>query len=407
MAFCLSALGANAAGGGGTTVVSRRGGAGGMRRRCSAEGVLHYSAAVPLLPAPCTSASSRRRPSVSLPAASALATGLFGASAAAFAGAIGCRPRSRRSTARRGTVHRRRAALGASSGPRLDDFGEGCAFYINLARRPDRAERLLQTLGRANSRLLSERLERIDAVDGRDMRLHFDSGTVWSVVEPRAVARKFRAERLGLFTVVHYGQELLHFNNHMTDGGIACAMSHKKALERAARHPTADWALILEDDIADVVPNLDQALANVLAKLPQDWGSVLLGFHDGWGRVADPGPDEVADIDVYPTISHDFGLYAWMVRTDVARLIVDHAFPVSGQVDKAITGWLVQQGFRTYKVDPLNMLFHSPKSEESQDSDVQSLGGIEQIVENHGSVEAYNQHITSEREMFWERGYYD
>jgi len=289
----------------------------------------------------------------------------------------------------------------------LDAFGEGCAFYINLARRPDRAEKLAETLRHAGSRLLSERLQRIDAVDGQRMRLHFDSGFIWSVASPRAIARKFRAERLGLYTIVHNGHELLHFNNHLTDGGLGCAMSHKRALEAAARHPTADWALILEDDISGVVPNLDQAIANVLMKLPADWDAVLLGYHDSVGRLADPGPDEIADVNVMRPVKHDFGLYAWMVRKHVARQIVDHCFPVDGQVDKAITGWLFRQGFQTFRVDPRNMLLHSPKSEESLDSDIQTMGEIHRVLEEHGSVDAYNEHIISERDMLLERQIYD
>lgn len=257
----------------------------------------------------------------------------------------------------------------------------------------------MRTLGAAGSELLA-RAERVDAVDGRDMRLHFDSGLVWSVAEPKAIARGMRADRLGLFTIIHEGQELLHFNNHLTNGGIACAMSHRKALVAASRHPTADWALILEDDLAGVVPRFDDALARVLAQLPADWDSVLLGYHDKFGRLAGAGEGGVADTYVVPTITHDYGLFAFLVRTDVARLIVEHTFPVSGQVDKAITGWLVRQGFRTYKVDPQNMLIHSPKSEESQDSDVQTLGVVENIIEQHGSVDVYNDFLLSERDLF-------
>jgi len=284
----------------------------------------------------------------------------------------------------------------------LHDFGEGCAFYINLARRPDRVESLMRTLSVANSELLAG-IRRIDAVDGRDMRLHFDSGLVWSIADPAAVARGMRAERIGLYTVVHHGQDILHFNDHLTDGAIACAMSHRLALQAAAAHPTADWALILEDDVAAVVPRLDEAIAGVLRKLPADWDAVFLGYHDKCGGLAQVAYGGVADVPVARMVSHDYGLFAWIVRKEVAQMLVDHAFPISGQVDKAITSWLVRERCRSYKVAAQSMLFYSPKSEESQDSDVQSLGSIDRLVEEHGSVDLYNSYLTAERENFGHR----
>eukprot|EP00449_Zooxanthella_nutricula_P050820 CAMPEP_0198574060 /NCGR_PEP_ID=MMETSP1462-20131121/114132_1 /TAXON_ID=1333877 /ORGANISM="Brandtodinium nutriculum, Strain RCC3387" /LENGTH=47 /DNA_ID= /DNA_START= /DNA_END= /DNA_ORIENTATION= len=47
----------------------------------------------------------------------------------------------------------------------------------------------------------------------------------------------------------------------MTEGAVACAMSHHKALQSIANHPTAEWGLILEDDVSKVVPHADGAIA--------------------------------------------------------------------------------------------------------------------------------------------------
>ena len=43
-------------------------------------------------------------------------------------------------------------------------------------------------------------------------------------------------------------------------GGIACAMSHRLALEALVKHPSAKWGLILEDDIAAVVPHAEEVI---------------------------------------------------------------------------------------------------------------------------------------------------
>eukprot|EP00929_Paragymnodinium_shiwhaense_P087636 TRINITY_DN47779_c0_g1_i5.p1 TRINITY_DN47779_c0_g1~~TRINITY_DN47779_c0_g1_i5.p1 ORF type:complete len:181 (+),score=34.80 TRINITY_DN47779_c0_g1_i5:186-728(+) len=177
-------------------------------------------------------------------------------------------------------------------------------------------------------------------------------------------------------------------------------MSHQKALRMVATHPTADWALILEDDVSEVASNLDAAIASVLEKVPNDWDAILLGYHRKEGRLVDIQPGTTADVDVHRMISHEYGLFAWLVRKDVARLIVDNAFPISGQVDKAITSWLVHSRFRSYRVEATSMLFYSPKSEESKDSDIQAMGSIEKLVADHGSVDAYNGILTVERERF-------
>lgn len=274
-------------------------------------------------------------------------------------------------------------------------LGEGCAVYINLARRPDRRNQLIELLSTTESHLLKQ-LQRLDAIDGRDLQRHFDSDEVWKVATPEAVERGRRAERNGIYTIVHHGQELLHFNNHLTQGGLACAMSHRAALQAVASHPTADWGLILEDDVTAVVPRLDEAITAVLLQLPEDWEAVLLGYHTHSGQLARAGPDGFDDVMVARMISHEFGMYAWIVRKQAAQEVVDNAFPIKGQVDWAITRWLVQGRFRTYKVFPQTLLFHSPKSEESQDSDVQTMGSVERVAAEHNSIEEYNDHLVAD-----------
>ena len=60
----------------------------------------------------------------------------------------------------------------------------------------------------------------------------------------------WRAQESGVFTIIHNGPHLVHFDDHLTRGGIACAMSHRLALQALVEHPTADWALILEASMA-------------------------------------------------------------------------------------------------------------------------------------------------------------
>lgn len=158
---------------------------------------------------------------------------------------------------------------------------EMCAYVINLERRPDRMNRLQQLLSSTNPTLL-EHLERIDAVDGRNISL--DSDEAAKVVEASALTRAKRAKRLGLYSIVHDSDNgLVNFDDHFTEGAIACAMSHHKALTQVAEHPSANWGLILEDDVSLVVPQVHREVSTILKQLPPDWTAVFLGYHNKYG----------------------------------------------------------------------------------------------------------------------------
>ncbi|CAK0861373.1 unnamed protein product [Prorocentrum cordatum] len=232
---------------------------------------------------------------------------------------------------------------------------------------------------------------------------------VREVVETTALARSRRAKRLGLYTIVRGSEnEMVQFDDHLTPGGIACAMSHRDALRRVATHPTAAWGLVLEDDIAAVVPDADRVVARILRALPHDWSAVFLGYHhkDGCphprargpeGRSAREAPqgsdEEVVGARVFEIHDHVWGLYAWMVRKEAAQELVDGLFPIRGQVDYAISSWLVRNRGGVYCVHPDELLFYSPPSEEGQDSDIQTMVYEEKVVEQHGSWESYMRQL--------------
>lgn len=280
-------------------------------------------------------------------------------------------------------------------------LSEWCAVYINLARRPDRRERLLKLLGAQNSELLA-RLTRIDAVDGRD--LSFDDEHIGQIIDEQALDRAQHAKRRGAYTIVHNGGRLVHFDDHLTLGGVACAMSHRMALEAVASHPTASWGLILEDDLKAVAPRVEEAMLQVLRRLPPDWDAVFLGYHDNDGKphssamqeTADGEREELEDADV-PNVrlltEPLYGLAAYVVRKEAAKALVEHAFPIGSQVDHAISKWLVQERGRSYKVEAGGMLFFAPKSEEAEDSDVQTMATVGDMMEKYESWEGYYNHI--------------
>mmetsp|Transcript_124883 Transcript_124883/g.353475 ORF Transcript_124883/g.353475 Transcript_124883/m.353475 type:complete len:556 (+) Transcript_124883:91-1758(+) len=280
------------------------------------------------------------------------------------------------------------AAAGAPAAGHAADLGAWCALYINLARRGDRRRQLLRTLSLANGELLG-RVERVDAVDGRQLK--FSCRELEKVVEEEALRKARRALEHNAHTIIYQGRSLVHFDDHLTPGGIACAMSHRLALERLAAHPTAEWALILEDDIRALVPRVETAIGRILCQVPRDWDAVFLGYHDGQGHLHPCAwetlePDaRGADVLVEPLHAGLYGLYAWMVTKGAAQLLLDNAFPVHSQVDHALSSWLAQKRGRCFKVGANSLLFYSHGSEEG-DSDIQTMASLDEVTREGESL---------------------
>eukprot|EP00913_Durusdinium_trenchii_P035114 g32848.t1 len=280
-------------------------------------------------------------------------------------------------------------AAGAAAGALPPELGEWCALYINLDRRADRKGRLEKLLAQRNGPLLAK-LER--AIDKE--ALSFDDEMVLDAVSPSALERARRAMEEDHYTVIHDEEgNLVHFDDHLTLGGIACALSHRKALRRIAEHPTAEWGLVLEERACR--GRRGPPWTSVLvtrADLPDDWDAVCLAYHDEQGRVHPSAVNYEESYDgvrVLASPGHVFGLGAWMVRKEAALQLVEHAFPIQSQVDYTLTSWLAQFRRRLWKVDPRNLLFYCPSSEEEMDSDVQTMAPIAKIEEEHQSLQAY------------------
>lgn len=132
-------------------------------------------------------------------------------------------------------------------------------------------------------------------------------------------------------------------------------------------------ALILEDDVAAVAPDLDEALDRAIAGLPSSWQLCYVGFHESTGQLLRPG-QRLRLAELGPDESQT-GLFGYLLRrATAAELLKDSAvFPLRHQID-------VQMGMRDWRpmarfaLSPEAVLVHSPKSEEGEcDSDVQTL----------------------------------
>lgn len=241
---------------------------------------------------------------------------------------------------------------------------------------------MVHVLAAANAPIL-ERLLRIDAVDGRSLDLH--DKALGHFVTESALERARIAARTGAYTILHHQGELLHFDDHFTPGAVACAMSHYAALRVVAFHPTADWGLILEDDITAIVPNVKDVIRKFVQQLPENWDAVFLGYHGG--KLANK--TNKCDPPLLRMFLPIYGLYAWMVRKETAQAILMGAFPVCRQVDWALSSWLVSECEQVFRMAPNHLLFFSPKSEATLDSDIQTMVEFQDVIKDPDVCERY------------------
>lgn len=291
-----------------------------------------------------------------------------------------------------------------------------------MARRADRRLRLAHVLAPDNRDLLG-RLTRLDAVDGRGIDFA-DEKRLLPFISADALEIAKEAQRIGAHTIVHKDGALVKFHDHFTAGGIACTMSHHAALTAVASHPTAQWGLILEDDIQSILPNVHTVIDGILQRLPEDWDALFVGYHggvlsgtgpggqdteqevskcrielqidemrgmvDGFrGSVTEEETDPPGAVPVLRMYGPLYGLYAWVVRKEAAQAMLEGGFPVGGQVDHALSLWLVKERGRCFKVAPQHLLLYSPKSEEGLDSDIQSMAKLDDLLADPDQCERY------------------
>jgi len=186
--------------------------------------------------------------------------------------------------------------------------------------------------------------------------------------------------------------------------------------------------------VCALVPKVHEVIARVLKRLPSNWDAVFLGYHGGTligtgsggkdtaeedararfelnideGRGWSDGFVGSVDGDIYcghgvydPSLLRMYmplyGLYAWIVRKEAAMAALEGSFPIHGQVDHALSQWLVSERGRTFRVSPRQLLFFSPKSEHGLDSDVQSMARLEELLDDPEMTQRYMDFVNSDR----------
>jgi GR25 family glycosyltransferase involved in LPS biosynthesis len=200
-------------------------------------------------------------------------------------------------------------AFSCSQHPRL-------VLVINLRRRQDRWRHIYRRL-RANTGLLSYRIERQEAVDGSHS-LDFARMVVDGSLRHRAFESVMSKQRRV------WGQEL-------TTGAVGCLLSHANAWKRSLRLNQS--VLVIEDDVELISPAFEDTFPRALNKLPHNFGLLYLG-------------DMAKDTETIHRAAYSsdldrisrplWGTYAYVVSSLAARRLLLHMYPADAQVDSYI-----------------------------------------------------------------------
>lgn len=281
----------------------------------------------------------------------------------------------------------------------------GLLLYLNLDRRPDRRAKMEALAAAPGLRDLGVPLRRISAVDGASL------GTWAGLVEARQVSAQAaevaeKCEVSGYKTLDHRQHV---FSPHLTRGAVGCALSFRLAWEALLEAEGAPYALILEDDVEEVCPCLAREIETLLKSLPENWHMCFLGYH-----AADPrllrGPPLSGGCVGFMEASkapngNVTGNYAMLVSYQGAEMLRKACFPLELQLDVAFSvfynplsfkavfeqwhGSLRRAGItvptpwapkapprkvRAFAVNEHEFLVLSPLSQESGDTDIQTMG---------------------------------
>jgi len=240
---------------------------------------------------------------------------------------------------------------------------EGLCFYINLDRRRDRGSSMERLT--AKHHWLSSAMRRIQAVDGR--RLTYPKLVGDRLLAPEAEFEALRAERTRRPTG---GASFRERSSRMTLGACGCTLSHRLAWQ-ALVEGSANWALILEDNLSAVCQRFDEELEAVLRALPAAWQICYVGFHGGDLL---PDGDGFAGPLVHLSGRRGWvpGLYGYLVTKAFAQVLLQSTLPMVTQLD-TVVGCLAAALGQGYAVPPGQLLVVSPPPEESHDTDVQTF----------------------------------
>lgn len=130
-------------------------------------------------------------------------------------------------------------------------------YLINMAKSHDRYKRFKENIKKSD--LSSVGFNRIEGVNGK-------SQNIKRLVSPEAYKRILESEKTNY----------RHYHYELTRGAVGCYLSHINVYKEVLRQRNK-YAIIFEDDVRILKPNLLEEINKILPTIPKDWDILLLG----------------------------------------------------------------------------------------------------------------------------------
>lgn len=208
-------------------------------------------------------------------------------------------------------------------------------YYINLDRRPDREEHIIQQLEKVNLLNISTR---VTAIDGKLIDLSSMPNNL--ITEAGIQDALDKSKRVYV---------------PLTIGGIGCALSHRNIWLDIINNNVSS-ALILEDD-SSFSDDFSQKLQMLEENIPTNYDMIFLGYH----RTSIKYLSHIIINKYFKKPLKIFGLFGYVVsKKGAAKLL--KMFPITEQIDSEIGNNINKLKFNIYTVLPTDRIIFSDSS---------------------------------------------
>lgn len=194
-------------------------------------------------------------------------------------------------------------------------------YYINLDRRKDRQNHMIQEISK--SKYLSNAIK-YEGIDGKTL-------------DPKKLDTSFITTH-GVDKVL--SNRVNRWGNDLTYGSLGCGLTHyniyKECIDKNYR-----CVLILEDDIR-LLSEIDKAIEYSLKLNFNDFDIFYFGYHNT------PSLREPVENNIYKIESYIYGCFAYLITLNGAKKIINTVFPISQQIDTEISIRIMQKKLNAY-----------------------------------------------------------
>ena len=227
-------------------------------------------------------------------------------------------------------------------------------IYINLDRRPDRNENVINQLKNIN---YNGRLERFSAIDSKKLDIN---------MMPNNIFTKKAIDDANDTTGKLY--------NVMTKGAIGCTLSHKLIYEKIL-YGEDEYVLILEDDIT-FDDNFIKKYTDIIKKIPK-YDILYLGYHN---------KNDLKNHNSYDVPRELWGLFGYIINKKAAKKLLE-VFPITAQIDSEISR--AYPDLKVYALKEDERIISSDTSQTSYrfGTDIQTREGFSSSCQNYFTME--------------------